>query len=140
MHALTLKELKRLRAVEDSGMLIEAEKPVILPRHRLGSYDYFTESNNTTIGFEVMTRPTKGKLKEKLRYKAMVDRYVFVMPSTALGIYKKKKKRGLSSKVRPKFFPNEFNDLKLKAWLLDARKEKFTKKGVFRKIFNVREK
>jgi len=87
-----------------------------------------------------MTRPTKGKLKEKLRYRAMVDKYIFVMPSNALGIYRKTKKKGYSRKTRPKYFPKEFKDTGLRAWLLDARKEKFTKKGAFHEIFNVKEK
>ncbi len=141
MHSLTLKELKRIQAIQGTAIeRIEKEKPTPLPENRVGSYDFLTRSKSGTVGFEVMTRPTKGKLKEKLRYRALVDKYVFVIPFNALGIYRKRKKRGYSVKARPKYFPKEFHDLGLRAWLLDTTNEKFTKKGAFHRIFNVKEK
>jgi len=138
MHSLTLRELREMHA--DGGPAacrIEAEKQTVLPSRRIGSYDFLVKTGSGAIGVEVMTRPTKGKLKEKLRYRHNVDSYVFVLPANSLGLYRKKPKKGFHTRARPRRFPKEFNDSGIRAWLLDAGKEKFTEKGAFAKIFNV---
>ena len=116
---------------------IEAEKQTVLPRQRIGSYDFLVETSGGVIGIEVMTRPTKGKLKEKLRYRSNVDSYVFVLPANSLGLYRKKPKKGFRTRARPRRFPKEFSDSNIRVWLLDAEVERFTEKGAFSKIFNV---
>lgn len=139
MHYLTLKELKKMNSEKTLIInCIEEEKQTVLPRERIGAYDFLVGSDKGVIGIEVMTRPTKGKLKEKLRYKNNVGCFVFVLPSNSLGLYRKKPKKGFSRKARPKFFPGEFNDREIRVWLLDAKQEKFTEKGAFAQIFNVR--
>ena len=138
MHCLTLKELKRMDSEKAiSHASIEEEKQTVLPEQRTGSYDFLVETGNRSIGIEVMTRPTKGKMKEKLRYKSNVDCYIFVLPAHSLGLYRKTQKKGFPRKARPKFFPKEFNGPEIRAWLLDAAGERFTEKCAFSKIFNV---
>ncbi|MEM0360752.1 MAG: hypothetical protein QXK06_05460 [Candidatus Diapherotrites archaeon] len=137
MHFLTLKELKRLERETNNIHWIKEEKKTLLPLKRTGSYDFLIESSEGLTGFEVMTRPTKGKLKEKLRYKGKVNVFVFVLPSNSLGLYRKPQKNGLHCTAKPKFFPKEFFEPSLQAWLLDAKTGRFTEKGAFFKIFNV---
>ena len=130
-------ELKKMSSGPPAEKGIEAEKETVLPGDRTGSYDFYLEFGGRATGIEVLARPSKGKLKEKLRYRENVDSYIFVLPEECLGFYRKEEKRGLASRVRKKSFPKEFSDPGLKAWLLDARGEKFTLKGAFAQIFNV---
>ncbi|MCX6802215.1 MAG: hypothetical protein NT067_03810 [Candidatus Diapherotrites archaeon] len=138
MHRLTLKELERMGREKDLVIgSIEEEKRTMLPLERKGSYDFLVESGKGLIGIEVMTRPTKGKLKEKLRYKGSVDLFVFVLSSNCLGLYRKTQKHGLPCRARPKFFPADFRPDEIMVWLLDATRGQFTEKGAFAEIFNV---
>lgn len=138
MHRLTLRELKRMGREKDLVIgSIEEEKHTMLPLKRVGSYDFLVESGKGPIGIEVMTRPTKGKLKEKLRYKGKVSVFVFVLPSNSLGLYRKTQNHGLPRQARPKFFPCDFRSDEIEVWLLDAASGQFTEKGTFAEIFNV---
>ncbi|MFH1235257.1 MAG: hypothetical protein V1493_06610 [Candidatus Diapherotrites archaeon] len=138
MHRLTLRELRRMGREKDLVIgSIEEEKRTMLPLKRVGSYDFLVESGKGIIGIEVMTRPTKGKLKEKLRYKGKVEIFVFVLPSNSLGFYRKTPSHGLPRRARPKFFPSDFRSDEIEVWLLDAKLGQFTEKGAFAEIFHV---
>lgn len=140
MHFLTFLELKKMHATgSESIARILPEKEVELKKSkvRIGRFDFFVEkANGKSIGFEVLTRPSKGKMKEKLPYSKEVDEFVFVIPEHFLDFYKKREKNGMHDSVRKKFLPKEFSDKKLFVWILDTENHKFTKKGLFSQIFN----
>lgn len=143
MHLYTLHEIKKLHltnkialkkiADESSVILEKAGKP------RIGKFDFLVETKaGKTIGFEILTRPTQGKMLGKLRYAKGVDEFVFVLPSMSLEFYRKPKKKVSHRKIKPKFFSGEFADAKLRAWLFDLQNEQFLEKGKFNNLFNVK--
>lgn len=143
MHRLTLEEIKKQCAGEPMPLL-KPEQTVILEPcgkggcERKGRFDFLLETkDHETIGFEVLTRPSKGKLKKKLSYAREVQSFVFVMPEGFLNAYRKKQKRPFERIERGREFPPEFGSESLKAWLLDLKAKSFTEKNSFRKVFNV---
>ena len=141
MHFITFLELKKMHVSgAESFTQILPEKEVELKKEkpRLGRFDFFAQtSKGKSIGVEVLTRPSKGKMKEKLSYSREVDEFVFVIPEHFLDFYKKHEKNGLHDSVRKKFLPKEFADKKLFVWILDSENHRFTRKGSFSEVFNV---
>lgn len=142
---LTLHELFRM---DHSGELkfkrIIPEQDVVLSNNspsnnsKKGRFDFLVETlDGEFIGFEVLSRPSRGKLKEKLSYAEQCDRFVFVLPKNALEFYRKPKGKIFHKKARLKFFEKEFAAENLFAWILDTEKGAFTEKKRFSKIFNV---
>ena len=71
MHLIVRKELSR--QLNDKKILgFEEEKKVLLGK-KIGYYDFFVLMNNKTIGFEVLSRPSKKKLLTKLAYAEKTD-------------------------------------------------------------------
>ena len=143
MHLLVWTELQRLRVNQAMPIThISAEQSVILAAskmHRLpreGKYDFVVETPRKTIGFEVLTRPTKGKLLKKLPYKDEVDEYVFVIPHDSLLPYQKTPKNH-GWKVREKKLPPIFAQKGLSVWLVDLDEQCITEKHPFPQIYNV---
>ena len=101
-----------------------------------GAYDFFIIHNGQRIGFEVLSRPTKHKLKRKLRYLKEVDKFIFVMPSTSFSLYRRSD-NAFPSFARPKKFPREFASEKLYVWLCSIKKKRITACAKFSKIFYV---
>lgn len=137
MHYFTLYELKNSK--EFDFFSIEAEKKLAKGMHN-GSYDFFLETvEDKKIGVEILTRPSKGKLKQKLRhYAPETDEFIFVLPSNCLEFYRKNQNNGLHAITRPKCFPKEFASDKIKTWLFDLEKKEFVEKNIFSKIFHVK--
>ncbi len=143
MHESTLREIKTTYLGDHFGFVRE-ELPVMLEPltplgvERKGSFDFvFEASAGERIGFEVLTRPSCGKLKKKLCYACKVDRYVFVLPHTSLGLYRKRKHGLFRAVVKQKSFPKEFSRPNLFAWMLDFERGVFLEKGLFSRLFNV---
>ncbi|MCX8190260.1 MAG: hypothetical protein N3F05_03490 [Candidatus Diapherotrites archaeon] len=132
MYKATEKKLRQLCAKN-----IKTEQSVSLSPRRTGSYDIFAEINGSFFGFEILCRPTKGKLREKLAYLPFVDKYVFVIPSNSLSLYRKCFAKSFGPITRPKYFPSEFNNKKLCIWLCDIEKRKITVCSRFNKVMNV---
>ncbi len=141
MHFYTLHELKKMHVLAQLQLKkIEPEKTVLIEKKglRQGSFDFLVETvDGMQIGIEVLTRPSKGKMKQKLAYAKNVDQFIFVIPEHVLDAYKKHEKTGHHISGREKFFPKEFSDKKLFAWVFDLEKHKFTHKQGFSRVFNV---
>jgi len=133
MHLCTLRELEH----DPEVSAIAQEEVTSLGNNALGAYDFVADSSGKKIGVEVMTRPTKGKLKEKLRYKENVDQFIFVIPKQRLCFYEKEPFKVFPSKARKKFFPSAFSDPKLLVWVYDMETGKIEKKERFSRAFNV---
>lgn len=133
MYKATLEKIKELNPEK-----LFPEHAVLLPNGRKGSYDFLVEHNGTKIGFELMSRPTKGKLKEKLAYLGFVDKYVFVLPFASLELYKRHSVKCFEPLTRPKFFPKEFASKKLFVWLCSIDEERIVERARFGKVFNVK--
>lgn len=140
MHLYVLHEFQKMRVNKQSVFeQIFFEKSVLLEKNgkqRHGSFDFLIKSSGKLTGFEVLTRPTQGKLKEKLAYAELVDEFVFVLPKNFLNFYKKPVAKIFHKKAKLNFFEKEFNNPKLSAWLLDFETGKF-EKTKFGKAFNV---
>lgn len=144
MHLYTKHELYKghLTALQPLQKL-EGEKTVILNKKggtakRLGKFDFYAElANGKKIGIEVLTRPTHGKIREKLAYAENVDQFIFVLPHEAMDIYRKRKSKPFKPVAKQKAFSKELNDPKLHVWLFDVANERFAEKGRFDKVFNV---
>ena len=131
--------MELLNSLQIKSILVE--QPVLLEKRglRAGSFDFLIETKTgKAIGIEVLTRPSKGKLKGKLPYSLEVDEFVFVLPSSSLEFYQKKEKKGFRSYARANAFSREFNKPNLKAWLFDVQEKAFQKKDIFNRIFNVK--
>ncbi len=143
MHFYTLHELKKMHVLKEMPLArISPEHAVVLKdkRHtrylRLGSIDFLVETaGGKLLGIEVLTRPTRGKLVNKLAYAKSVDEFVFVVPDCALGFYRRPRTKVFHKQWRAAALPKEFGSEKLHAWMFDTQKRKFTEKGVFSKIF-----
>lgn len=135
-----MQELQRMHSSNELKCTkIQPEKPVVVNKHGLrnGSFDFFVETEHgRKIGFEVLTRPSKGKMKEKLAYAEVVDEYVFVLPSEAISFYRKNE-GPFKSITRGKFLPKEFARKNLYVWLFDIVERKFIMKKAISAIFNV---
>lgn len=142
MHLLVFHELNKMRVKKQPEILsISPEKTVLLEKHgveRQGRFDFLVQTRNRTIGIEVLTRPSQGKLKEKLAYAREVDEFIFAVPSDALGFYRKKRMNGFKRIVGKRFLGKEFNNPKLRVWLLDCRQGLVKEKSSFSKIFDVK--
>jgi len=142
MHLLVFHELNRMRVKGQEKIIsIQPEKTVLLEKdgvERQGRFDFLVLAKDKTLGIEVLTRPSQGKLREKLAYAKEVDQFVFALPENSLGLYRKKKANGLKRIAPKKFLSKEFSDQKLQAWLVDCRQGKITEKGSFEKIFEVK--
>ena len=115
------------------------EKSTPLSNGRKGAYDFLIENADGKLtGVEVLTRPSKGKLKEKLPYKDHADEFIFVLPAHGMNFYKKPDTKKFRKVARDKFFPKEFSEKKIKVLLLDMEKGTFSKKKAFSEVFNVR--
>ncbi len=141
MHLLVLHELHRMRASRQPEIVsIVPEKTVLLEKHgslREGRFDFLVQTKDKTIGIEVMTRPSQGKLRSKLPYANQVDEFIFVLPHDALAFYRRKKLNGFKRLVPKKFLDSKFADKKLRVWLLDCKQGEVVEKGTFRRIFDV---
>ena len=132
MYRETLKNIKELKP----DMLWD-EYRITLNDDRIGSYDFLAEYNGLKVGFEIMCRPTKGKLKEKLRYLDFVDKYIFVLPAGSFELYRKQRMKGFAPSTRPRFFPKEFASKKLFVWLCSLDEKRIIARARFNRIFNV---
>lgn len=144
MHKLTLEEIKKCYS-NPSLCFVKPEQTVILEPlrengvERKGRFDFLAETGrHETIGFEVLTRPSKGKMKKKLAYSNEVQKFVFVLPASSLLFYRKPKSKVFIKKAKLHYLPKEFNSAKLYAWILDLKEKRFTEKGQFSKVFNVK--
>ncbi len=142
MHLIVFHELQKMRVNNQLQIMdIALEKTVLLEkqgRERQGRFDFLVQAKNKTIGIEVLTRPSQGKLKSKLPYSNEVDEFIFVLPHDSMEFYRKKKMNGFKRRAPKKFFSQDFSNKKLKAWMLDCKQAKITEKGSFRKIFEVK--
>lgn len=142
MHLLTYHELQTMRVNQKWPIQrITSEKAVMLDfsRHndaREGKFDFYVETPQKTIGFEVLTRPTKGKILKKMVYKDEVDEFVFVIPHDALLPYQQTENNH-GWKVRPRFLPKEFGQKGLYVWLVDLDEKRITVKQPFTRLYNV---
>ncbi len=141
MHFYTLHELKKMHLTLELPLSkIMPEQEVLLEKNGLreGRFDFLVESREgKLIGFEILTRPSKGKLKEKLSYSKEADQFVFVLPRNSLGLYRKPKKKIFPRLGREKFLPKEFSSPCLYAWLFNPKDKRFVEKALFSKVFNV---
>ncbi|MFH1256642.1 MAG: hypothetical protein V1494_05105 [Candidatus Diapherotrites archaeon] len=143
LHSRTLNELENTAFLDGEIERVFAEKKVLLEpekfSQREGRFDFLAETKNgKLIGFEVLTRPSKHKLEKKLAYSKSVDEFVFVLPSEAMGFYRKPKQRVFNRCCRQKFFGKSFADKKLKAWIYSLGEKRFTEKAAFSEVFNVK--
>ncbi len=105
---------------------------------REGRFDFLVLARDgKTLGFEVLSRPTHGKLKEKLSYAREVDEFVFVLPKESMVFYRKRQKKPFKAFAREKFVCNDFAETRIKAWLADAKNGLIEEKGAFCELFNV---
>ena len=143
MHLYTRHELHKMHFFGRRLVRLVAEKETALRkdrarRERLGRFDFFAETlDGKTIGFEVLTRPTEGKLKEKLAYAKGVDEFVFVLPEGSLNTHRRPGKKVFHKQDRSTPLAPVFNNLKLFVWLFDLHEHRFTAKDKFFKVFNV---
>lgn len=145
MHLHCFHELNRMHVRNELPLkFIHPEQTVILSSFqglspRKGKFDFLVETmKGKLIGFEVLTRPSKGKMKEKLAYANEVDEFVFVLPHDAMQFYQKPKTKVFHKKCRLKYFGNEFSSSSLKAWMFNLRDGRFTEKSSFNKVFCVK--
>lgn len=116
---------------------IEVEKGVFI-NGKYFAYDIFLKTEEgARIGFEILARPTKGKMKQKLVYATGdLDRFIFILPSNFLQFYMKQPKYALSN-LRPHFFGKCFDLKNLYVWLYGIAEDKIIKTNNFSDIFNV---
>lgn len=141
MHEAVERELKEMHGMGVLSILnLFREKTVLLQKNgstREGRFDFLVETPIKLIGFEVLTRPTKGKLKKKLVYANEADEFVFVLPKDSLAVYKKTVKGPRQFKAKKRFLGKEFGLKNLGVWLFDEAKNEITERHSFQKIFNI---
>lgn len=142
MHLLTWNELHRLRVNEEwpiTKMTAEQKVWVNFPRQRNpkeGAFDFYVETPKKSIGFEVLTRPSRGKMQRKIPYGNEVDEFVFVIPHDSLLPYQKTDApHGFH--VRSKALPKEFGKKGLYVWLVDLGEQRIVKRAPLSKIYHV---
>jgi len=135
MHLNQILEIKKI-CPEQTVLIHSKNNPFCVNG---GKFDFLVETkNNKLIGMEVLTRPSKGKMKNKLRYAKEADEFVFVLPFNSMEFYRKPTTKIFHKKAKLKFFGKEFNQKNLFVWLLDLSKGIFTEKKPFSKLFNVK--
>ncbi|MFH1663999.1 MAG: hypothetical protein ABH986_04305 [archaeon] len=135
MHVINELEIKKI--CPEQSVLIHSKTNSCDSNQ--GRFDFLVETKqNKLIGIEVLTRPTKGKMKSKLRYASEADEFIFVIPFNSMEFYRKPTQKVFHKKAKLKFFGKEFSDKNLFAWLLDLHNGKFTEKKEFSKVFNVK--
>ena len=140
MHLVVFHELNKISLSDRKIEEICPEKTVLLEKRGkecVGRFDFLVREKDKTVGIEVLGRPTKGKMKQKLAYAESVDEFIFAIPENSLELYRKHKKL-MHEQARPSFFPEEFNNKKLKTWLIDLPRGKISEKGCINKFFNVK--
>ncbi len=142
MHLLVFHHLNKMRCKRQPEIFsIAPEKTVLLEKHGReveGRFDFLVRARGKAIGIEVLTRPTQGKMREKLAYANQVDEFIFALPHDSLGLYRKKRLNGFKRIAPKKFLGKEFADKKLRVWLLDCRQGRIAEKGLIKKIFDVK--
>lgn len=143
MDLATRQELYNNRFLDKLGVKrIVSEQTVLLEPHngnsiRKGRFDFLVLTDaNKTIGFEVLTRPSHGKMSKKLSYAKEVDEFVFVIPSNSFELYRKNSSNGFHRVSRPKFFSPSFDTPRLSVWLVNPKNGQVEEKSVFSKVFN----
>lgn len=142
MHSLVFKELNKMRLQKNPEILsIVPEKTVIIEKNgveRQGRFDFLVTARDRNIGVEVLTRPSQGKMRQKLAYAKEVDEFIFALPNDALGLYRKKQMNGFKRIAPKKFLGKEFADQKLKVWMLDCKNGLVSEKSAFPGLFEVK--
>ncbi len=143
-RAMNLAVEKELKNLKNSGKMdllsMVPEKSVLIRKNgsfREGRFDFFVQTDKKSIGFEILTRPSRGKLKKKLSYSERADEFVFVIPKDSLDGYKKHKKGIWQFRPHKKFLGKEFAEKKLSVWLFDTGKNCISDKKSFFEIFNI---
>ena len=143
LHIYTKHELIKGHLFGQRLSELVAEKEVALGSSRkvnglrLGRFDFFARgAKGRTIGVEILSRPSHGKLKEKLAYTCGVDDFIFVLPEGTLELYRKPAK-AFHKNSRAKCLGPEFASASLYAWLFDTETRRFTVKDRFDRVFCV---
>ena len=142
MHLLTWNELHRLRVNAEWPITkMKAEQKVLVnfARQRTpkeGAFDFYVETPRKSIGFEVLTRPSKGKMLRKISYGNEVDEFVFVIPHDSLLPYQKTDApHGFH--VRSKSLPKAFAKKGLYIWLVDLGEQRIVKRAPISRVYHV---
>ena len=143
MHLLAWTELQRLRVTQTWPITkLRAEQTVVLNTDtqtpREGKFDFYAETPSKTIGFEVLTRPSRGKLLKKFAYRNEVDEFVFILPSDSMTKYQRKETNGRHASAHFKL-PKLFGEKGLYAWLVDLDDQRIIAKKPFSQLFHVDE-
>jgi hypothetical protein len=140
LHQIVSHELNRLRLTNEWPITaIIPEKSVLLTKNgspRPGRFDFLVQLRDRTIGFEVLSRPSQGKMRQKLAYASEVDEFVFVLPKESLSLYHKTHSARYRNRVRPNKLGHEFTDPRLSVWVVDIEEGKIVQRGVFSQVFN----
>lgn len=130
------KELDVKKIVPEQTVLLE---PLHGNSPRKGRFDFWVLTRaGKTLGFEILSRPSHGKMKQKLSYAKETDEFVFVLPSTAFEFYRKNQRHGFLVHARKIFFSSEFSFPWLQVWLVNPKSGKIEQKSVFSRIFNTK--
>ena len=145
-HLATLHELYKSNLLKEAEILkVVPEQTVLLePLHgnsiRKGRFDFLVlNKNGKTIGIEVLTRPSRGKMRKKLSYAKEVDEFVFVLPIGSFEPYRKKPRNGFKLQGKKPFFSPEFSIPTLQAWLVDPQSGTIVQKDRFSRLFNAKQ-
>lgn len=148
MHLLVWTELQRMRVnqvwpitrmTQEQTVLLEGDHlshRTHTHSNREGRFDFFVETPKKNIGFEVLTRPTKGKILKKMAYMQDVDEFIFVIPHDSLQPYERTPKNH-GWKVRPKYLPEDFGQRGLYVWLVDLDTQQIVAKKHFSALYFV---
>lgn len=142
MHLLTWNELHRLRVNAEWPITkMKAEQKVLVNfagqrNPKAGAFDFYVETPRKSIGFEVLTRPSKGKMLRKISYHNEVDEFVFVIPHDSLLPYQRTE-TAHGFHVRSKALPSEFSRKGLYIWLVDLAEQRIIKRAPISKVYHV---
>lgn len=140
MHLLTWTELQRMRVNGEWPITRMTSEQTVLLRAahapKEGKFDFLVETPRKTIGFEVLTRPSKGKMLKKFAYRSEVDQFVFVIPHDTLLPYQRTTSNH-GWKVRPRYLPASFGEKGLYTWLVDLDAQTIVAKQPFSKLYYV---
>ena len=142
---MTLRTIQTLQQWRQSKAFpihsVKTEQTVVLQssgREKAGRFDFLIEmENGELVGIEVLSRPTKGKLKAKLAYSEGVDKFVFVLPHDSMELYQNPKK-SIYKKNAKHALGREFNSPKLFVWPFHTHLKQFFQQQSFSKWFNVK--
>ncbi|MBU0635579.1 hypothetical protein KKE06_00975 [Candidatus Micrarchaeota archaeon] len=127
-------QLEIQKIVPEQDVLLEPLRGNSL---RQGRFDFLVlTKSGKAIGMEVLSRPSQGKMKQKLSYAKEVDEFVFVLPSNCFELYRKKPRKGFRAQGRKSFFDASFADPKILVWLLNPKSGGIEQKNTFEKVFN----